>query len=465
MAKKSTKHRSERVINYADLGGGLNLSVSEESIADNELSQAENWEYSFPTGKLTTREGLTLVKDLGVSVDTLFYADNLGFFLFSSGATLYKLVGDTTTNIGTLSSTDAPNYTLWGDMVLIASGGTLQSYDGTTLDDTGSLDTSLVFTRVGRVVIVNGDTLHYSGVGDEENWTVGSDSDAIEIQAGYKDGGEIISVIPLATDVVVFKSSGSIFRIAGEYPDWAMYEITRSQTALTRFSTVQNGNNVYFLSPTGFMSLLAVQEYGNVKTSEEGYKINTALAESADSGAKVWSLPSKGQIWVRPETSEYVWVYHTFNNAWTKFKMSGTVTAHTSLDNGSNYIIIGTSLYLIEGDTDNGSPFVCNMKAKKFVARDDFIIKRVSLEYFRHTEAVGSVTLGQLSLSFNILSSGDIAYSDDDIAYSDTDPLAEVNVNKLDKRASYRTEFIEPFIQLQSGSITIKNIKLNIVEV
>ncbi len=467
MAKRRSRHANEQTVRLSNFSGGLNLSVIEEQIADNELSQAENWEFSYPTGKLKTRDGLTLVKDVGVAIDTLFYADNIGEFLFSSGTTLYSLVGDTVTNLGTLSSSSAPQYALFKDKVLIASGGTLQSYDGATLADTGSPIGDIVFVRAGRAVVaeIGADTLIYSGVADETNWTTGTDADMVKIDVGQSDGGDITAIVALSTDVVVFKSSGSIFRVVNEYPDWVVYEITRTQTTLARDAVVQSGNNAYYLSPTGFMSLRAVQEYGDVKTSEEGFKVNTRLADSADSGAKVWNVASKGQIWVRKETSNYIWVYHTINKAWTYFSYSGTITAHTALDDGTNYVSMGTKIYTVSGYQDEGVDYICTLKLKKFTAIDQYLIKRMMIDYFREEEAIGSLSTGLLSLTFNISSSGDIAFEDDDIAYSDTDPLIVINENRLDLKSSYRVDYIEPIIQIESGSITLKEIIFKIVEV
>jgi len=388
MGRRNTKHSNEQILRQSDFSGGLNLLVSPEALKGNELSQAENWEYSYPTNKLKTREGIELVKDVGVDIDTLFYADNHDAFYYSSSGWLYKYVGGETTNIGELSGSSVPKFTLWGNKILIASGQELQSYDGTTLDDTGSPDSDIVFTRAGRVVIAKTgtDKLIYSGIGDETNWAVGTEADSIEIDIGYKDGGDIISVEPLATDVVVFKSSGSIFRVAGEYPDWAVYEITRSQTAFTRFTTVQVGNDVFFLSGTGFMSLKAVQEYGNVKTSVEGFKINSALVAIIDSGAKIWSIHSKGQIWVRPEVTDYIWVYHILTRAWTKFKMKGIVTGHVSLDDGTEYISIGQKIYSIGGQQDEGEDFECFLKTKRCrIGINRFNYHRSYDQKFSHT--------------------------------------------------------------------------------
>ena len=467
MARRSSKHSREQQLRFNDFGGGLNLSANRENIQDNELSQAENWEYSYPTGKLKIREGLTLTKNVGVDIDTLFYADNLDIFLFSSGTTIYKYAGGNVTNLGTLSGTAVPTFALWDAKILIASGDTLQSYDNATLEDTGSPYADIVFTRAGRVVIARSgyDRLIYSGVGDETNWGSGTDSDMVEIDIGYKDGGDIIAVVPMATDVVVFKSSGSIFRLVSEYPNWAVYEITRSQAVLTKFATVQSGNNAFFLAPTGLMSLNAVQDYGNVKTSEEGYKINSAIAELIDTGARVWEVPSKGQIWVRPEASVYIWVYHTINRAWTKFKMPGVVTAVTSLDDGTNYVSIGQVIYSISGNTDNGSDIVAFLRLKKFTSANDYMVKKINASFIKHTNIVGNISTGLLSLNFSSDISGDIAFEDIDIAYSDTDALVTVDENRMELRASYRVGYIEPTIQISSGDMTLKEIILNVVEV
>lgn len=469
MGQRSTKHSREQVIRQSDFSGGLNLLVSPEALAENELSQAENWEFAYPTNKLQTREGLTLIKNVGVDIDTLFYADNHDAFYFSSSGWLYEYVNGVVTNLGELTGTDVPKFTLWGNKILIASGQSLQSYDSFgALTDTGSPDADIVFTRVGRVVIAKtgSDTLIYSGVGDEENWSVGNDGDSIEIDIGYQDGGDIISIEPLATDIVVFKSSGGIFRVAGEFPDWAVYEITRSQSAFTRFATVQFGNDVFFLSGTGFMSLNAVQEYGNVKTSMEGFKINSALVAVIDAGARIWSLPSKGQIWVRTQNTNYIWVYHTLIKAWTKFKMHGEVTGQASLDDGSEYISIGQGIYKLEGETDDGVDIECFLKTKRYVARNEYLLKRLTLHYYGvELESKGSMTVGLMTKNFLIPRSGDIAFSDDDVAYSDDDVLVAINYNKIDARTSYRTSEIELFVHMTKGSLLLKELILNVVEV
>jgi len=70
-----------------------------------------------------------------------------------------------------------------------------------------------------------------------------------------------------------------------------------------------------------------------------------------------------------------------------------------------------------------------------------------------------------MTKNFHIPQSGDTAYTDDDIAYSDDDVLVATNYNKIDARTSYRTDNIELFVYMSRGSLQLKELILNIVEV
>ena len=52
------------------------------------------------------------------------------------------------------------------------------------------------------------DLLIYSAIGDEEDWHENSNDDSArkDVNVGYKDGGDIIGVAELATDLLVFKN-------------------------------------------------------------------------------------------------------------------------------------------------------------------------------------------------------------------------------------------------------------------
>ena len=63
--------RKERRIVYPSFAGGLNLSVPPESLGVNELTVAENVEYSASTGAMTVRGGLMRLAGLGMESRTV----------------------------------------------------------------------------------------------------------------------------------------------------------------------------------------------------------------------------------------------------------------------------------------------------------------------------------------------------------------------------------------------------------
>lgn len=228
---------------------------------------------------------------------------------------------------GTLTGSLVPFSTVWGDppvSVLIASGSNLQKIESDTLSTISDSPTcDIVLRKAGRVVVASStnDTLKYSGVGDETNWTGGTSSDAVELEVGYQSGGTINGVVPMGNDLIVFKTDGTIYRVISEYPDWSVVEIGRNMYNLNRFSCVQMMNDVIFLDRFhGIRMISAVQEYGDVKAGPFGEKINATLVRELGDDCRMWYLPSRAELWVKPDTGyKKVYVYSFFKNAWTTF--------------------------------------------------------------------------------------------------------------------------------------------------
>lgn len=232
---------------------------------------------------------------------------------------------------GDLTGDRIPTATTWGDppvSILVASGGKLQCWNGTefsTVDD--SPDCDIVTKGGGRVVVANtyGDRLSMSGVGDHENWKFDGEGwtamDAIWVDIGYKSGGNISAVSTLNKDVVVFKADGICYRIIGSYPDWNVVEVGRNITNISRFTVVQESNDVFFLDRHfGIHSVGSVAEYGDVKVSKFGKQINLRLSQEIGSGARLWNVPSRTELWVKPDDGfKWVYVMNMITGAWTVF--------------------------------------------------------------------------------------------------------------------------------------------------
>ena len=182
----------------------------------------------------------------------------------------------------------------WDGEYLIASGGKLQRLRGRKnprLETiAGSPEYSRqVFVRSGRVGVVTGNnTVRFSAIGDCNSWEndPSDDSTAQYVEIGYKDGMQIDAVMPLSRDLIVFKSpenepdKGIIYRLTGEYPDWAVLEVAHNTGTYSARSAVNVGNDIYFAGVSGVASLSAVTNYGEIQANMPDRKVNAALSRA-----------------------------------------------------------------------------------------------------------------------------------------------------------------------------------------
>lgn len=290
--------RSEQLtaINFSDYTGGMNTAQPPGQIAENEAQLIENYEYDY--NRLRTRGGISapLITVDGDEIESFFY-DKMtdGYLIFGSTpaeeeSTAKIYFADVTNGVkevGVLTGRSRPVCCKFGGDIFIASGGKLQVYDYealTTID--GSYLCDNVFERFGRLVTTHrgDDNEYYSSVGDaksEQAWEdiSGDDSSAKFLEVGYKDDGDIITCLPMANDIIVFKTNGNIYSVSGEYPSWTISLIgIESGAEDVCQSIVSVGSSIAFVTQAGIRSLDAVQVYGNFQPNEVGYKINKSLA-------------------------------------------------------------------------------------------------------------------------------------------------------------------------------------------
>jgi len=243
--------------------------------------------------------------------------------------TLYRIhyVGDLTGNLEPIGA-------MWGDSnpeLLIASGGKLQicRYGGILETMGDSPDCTYVTKRDGRALVNSLEypsRLVFSGVGDASNWKQESEdgwieSDSIWIDVGYKSGGGISSIANLSKDLVVWKDNGTVYRLTGSYPEWAVYEIGRNVWNANPYCPLEVGGDLFFPDTFfGFSSIQTVIQYGEMRAGAVGYEINRTVVDDMDIDARMWSVPSRGEIWMKTRLgADYVYVYNLRHRAWTKF--------------------------------------------------------------------------------------------------------------------------------------------------
>ena len=376
MPVQEVKNRATQLREYSDFrGGGLNLSASERYLTEKEIAGGKNFCYERNSGRLRTLEPLDLVLTAADTVTSLYYSLNYGV-IFACGTSLYRIADGAAVLIGTLSGMDIPVFCDWGEesdrRLYVASGGIVQWYDGITLqtqtpvaqdaeDPSGDKWNSAndVLVREGRLLLARAgkDRLKFSGVGDPENWQgqdegsgddidVHTDADAQWLDVGYKEGGDIVRVLPISRDLVIFRTDGSLYRLFGSYPDWTLIRVTSQVDPVNRDAVTSVGNDIMFLDKDrGIRKVSAIQEYDDLAvTEEEGQKVNAWLAAHFTAEARLWTLPDRGEIWVKPSALNDVLCWSERYKGWTRIDLGTPVTAVCEAD-GVTYVALGAKIY------------------------------------------------------------------------------------------------------------------------
>ena len=118
----------------------------------------------------------------------------------------------------------------------------------------------------GRLVVPQGSSLYFSGIGDFYNWAWGTDLDALFVEIGYKDGGRIIYAVVVLDSIIVFKDNGSIYRLAGSYPNWIVSKLGEVDKITSRAITY--GSSIIFGASSGVKKISATEYYGDFFLSD-----------------------------------------------------------------------------------------------------------------------------------------------------------------------------------------------------
>jgi len=190
-------------------------------------------------------------------------------------------------------------------------------YNGNTLYRCNSFHTSCgkapdtchaPFIKDGRVYVAIGDELHCSGIGDERNWTV-NDNDASAsqwLQIGYKDGGKIVGLGALASDMVIFKDNNRAYHLAGQYPNWQLSEIGRQIDCKGFNSCVSLADQVLTLGATALQTIRVTDQYGDMRSANVSAKVQKDIAQMGS--IKLRYIPSLNQVWMINGVSRFFFV-------------------------------------------------------------------------------------------------------------------------------------------------------------
>jgi hypothetical protein len=387
MARLSTKHANQQTVTYVDFSGGLNLTNEQGSIGERELITAVNVEIDPASGLLKavcgTRE---LYANSDITFTDILY-DRIGntILLADKQRRVYKFADSKLTQVGTLTGTVQPSCTPWEDGLLIASGGKLQYWHGGSLSTiTASPDANGVYVKTGRVFVFKGDRITFSGVGDETMWTdtSGDDSTSKWVEIGYKDGGQIVGLCNLSTDILVFKDNRRAYRLAGDYPGWTINEVGRNIDCRSFASYCAVADNAVILGKHNMQSLTTTQNYGDVRAADLATKVANFIADLPAS-TKLRYIPKLNQIWLIGLIGGGKKFLSFDLNCQAFFMREYRSQIVDAVNVGDEvYVLKKHGLYVLDYKhmQDEGEPLAWKFSARSTVAYRDYLVKNAQVD-------------------------------------------------------------------------------------
>jgi len=288
-------------------------------------------------------------------------------------------------------------------------------------------------------------------------------SDADKVKIGYKDDGFITAVVMLSADIIVFKNNGKIFRVEGDYPDQALYSVSDSAHCQNRFCAIQAGNNAYFYGQYGLKDLGTVVEYGSVKASEIGAKIDSIASNNA--AARMWYLPSLQQLWLKVDNSGKIYVYNYLRNAYSVRRFSSPINDIATFQNAA-YIAMGASIYLLNPFSDKEDEvYVTSIyKSKRFRNDNEINMKRIHIEFYCVKNATCYIQIGKFSETILLSAESPSVYNNTSVIYSSDRPIWVNGLVIVDRKVDFNITDFDITIKITKGLVKIRNISLTIAE-
>ena len=378
--------------NFSDYTGGINVSLPPMLIGSNDAQSIINMEYDYT--RLRTRGG--------ISAPILTFTNDISYIWYDKAVNRYIVIDSekqvyiadldgTPTFTGTLNGTFTPSFEKFGGNCFIASGSKLQYIDYAdntlkTIDSSKNCDN--VFYRYGRLATSKqgDDNLYYSAIGDPystDAWTNNSNDESSSqwLEIGYKDDGDITTCLPLANDLMIFKTQGLIYDLSGESPNWNVQNTNQLAFAVNKDSIKVVENEIIFLTKNGLKNLASTSNYGNFAVNEVGYKFNKLLSASVHN-PKMWNIISKRQLIIRPNDNNtqhyFIYQYNMDSGFEVNFGMNITDMAESQT---GVIVASGKSIYRWSFDytSDNGTPISQTLVTRQVLAQDKFFTRRMDI--------------------------------------------------------------------------------------
>lgn len=418
--RRSNKHQAQKV-NLFPLNGGINVTQAPEQIAENEMQECQNFIYDRDSARLVGRGGLEKIAQFDYEVNGMHYdIDTNTIFAFLSNRDCWQLVISSGApqmhNLDKLSGTKPPRCERFKDKMFFASGDHLQYFDFSSNSTLQMVTTSplcdRLFYRFGRlaVTMAGGDRITYSSTGDatsELAWkeNTNDDSSCKWLDIGSDDAGDIMEVVPLATDMIIFKSNGKAYQFVGDadFNSWAVYNVANFTDLTADFSAgicaTNIGNEVVFLSLRGLKTLSTTQDYGNVAATDIGAKFNKLITDKMYEPEMI-NMRRHRMILIRPTADKSFFVAYNYGlNAATTLKFAFPITAIVETKDDV-FVASGNSIYrwTITATQDDTTDIEYVVKPRAIISSDKILVKAIDTKFSSDHAGNAALTIGRLKV-------------------------------------------------------------------
>lgn len=472
----STKHPNQQTIILNNFTEGLNATTVPEMIGDNQLCDAVNVGLDAATGSLCTLCGTeTLYRTPDdLKIRSMLYDKINNHFFFVSGKELYRTTFVRHIHVGTLSGNHIPIYTEWEDGILIASGGKMQYWNGKALSpiDKSPDVCEGVYVRAARVLVYHENEIRYSAVGDEEDWTEDNNVDSASkfIEAGYKDGGSIVGMVNLSSDILILKSNDRVYRLSGEYPNWAIREVGRNIDCLGRNCYCAVTNSVLVLGNNKVQMINTTQEYGDMKADNVAQNVVNLFCQlSMQPLPRIIFVPTLNQVWILG-TIGMVTVYDLNFNCFYQRRFNADIV---------DVVSVGDTVYIIKENcisklvpymfVDEDKPLLWKFWAKRKVSYYDYLLKRVQISYVPLLEegeqGAAEVSVGMVVLRPSPAPLSPLVYENDEEVYENERLVYPIQNQMENIRQVYRSRYLDVKGKGTGSGVIFDKIMFDIAEV
>lgn len=413
--KRTNKHANASRLVFGGLSGGVNISQAPEQIGDADMQACKNFVYERDGKRLTGRGGLSpVLHTLSGDITASWYdVDQNVLFFATSDQNLYSLVsGQEPKLAGQLTGASSPTFAKFMDKVWIASGASLQYYDYNKMYTVTSSPTcDIVFQRFSRlaVMLTGSDRSTWSAVGDGTSWenitdsSEGAvDSSAAWLDVGYGDSGDILSVVPLATDLLFIKSNGMVYQLTGEsLPEtWACTRIATDTDPVGKQTAASVGSDVVFLSRRGLKTLAAVMDYGNIKTADIGDKFNGLLTQDMWE-PQFFNMKRHSTLLIRATSDKTKYVaYNYLLGAATELSFGLPVSSVVETAD-EVYVASGAGIHKwsVSYLDDAGAAISYELSPRDVVSTEEMLVKSVDTKFSATEAGEAVISTGSLSVT------------------------------------------------------------------